>query len=883
MMDKCKIGLGYNAVPPSYTGNFMPSKPNFVYPSLDDFVDVNESVSESVVEKPTDESNEPKTVRKENRSSIIKDWVSKSEEEDEPKFQTIKPNFTKIKTYKNINNAYSTAKMPLNNRTTSKNSKINQKVNTVRATHVNTARTKAVLNAIQGNHVNVVKASTCWVWRPKHKVLDHVSRNNSASITFKRFDYVDAQGRSKHMIGNRSYLTDYEEIDGGFVAFRGNSKGGKITGKDFKLTIESHVLLKVPRKDNMYSVDLKNGREKKDAEDLGNKDSEVLKPKKLIQALKDLRWIEAMQEELLQFKLQEVWTLVDLPYGKRAIGSKWVYRNKLDERGIVLRNKARLVAQGHTRRRPRLSDRVYKVEKALCGLHQAPRACDNAGESLDRKSIIGGCQFLEFWLISWQCKKQTVVANSTTKAEDSYEKKLIQMTKIHNDKNVADLLTKAFDAKNINGEAQIHDKVDGKKVIISEASIRRDLRFGDEGGIDCFSNEVIFEQITLIGKHKSRKTKKKDTELPQTSVPTEHVVDEAVNEEMDDSLERATTTATSLDVKRLEKKRRSRTHGLKRLYKVGLSVRVESFADEESLGKEDAFKQGRISDIDANQDIYLVNVHRDEDIFSVNNQDDTSMFDADNDLQGKEVVVKNKVVGKDVSDIEEVNAASIATSEDIQANVDANYQLAERLQEEEQEQLTNAEKAKLFMKFIEKRRKFFAAKGTTEKRNKPPTKAQQRSIMSTCLKNIDGWKPRDLKNKSFTKIQELFDKPMKRRIEDENEFAELKRCLEIVPADDLDAYDSDCDELNTAKVSLMANLSQYGSDVLAEVTDIKEMDKIKAKTGQNQARTGKRGKFNQVKAKVKVKPVKTGHGFGKSMKNQSRRHKYLIGPTRTPS
>ncbi|GKB31875.1 hypothetical protein Tco_0871276 [Tanacetum coccineum] len=52
--------------------------------------------------------------------------------------------------------------------------------------------------------------------------------------------------------------TDYEEIDGGFVAFRGNSKGGKITGKDFKLTDESHVLLKVPRKDNMYSVDLKN-------------------------------------------------------------------------------------------------------------------------------------------------------------------------------------------------------------------------------------------------------------------------------------------------------------------------------------------------------------------------------------------------------------------------------------------------------------------------------------------------------------------------------------------------------------------------------------------------------------------------------------------------
>ncbi|GKD18529.1 putative ribonuclease H-like domain-containing protein, partial [Tanacetum coccineum] len=58
--------------------------------------------------------------------------------------------------------------------------------------------------------------------------------------------------------------------------------------------------------------------------------------------------IEAMQEELLQFKLQKVWTMVDLPNGKRAIGTKWVFRNKKDERGIVVRNKARLVAQGYT-------------------------------------------------------------------------------------------------------------------------------------------------------------------------------------------------------------------------------------------------------------------------------------------------------------------------------------------------------------------------------------------------------------------------------------------------------------------------------------------------------------------------------------------------------
>nr|GEV42689.1 ribonuclease H-like domain-containing protein [Tanacetum cinerariifolium] len=257
-MDKCKIRLGYNVVPPPYTRNFMPPKHDLVYPSLDDFVDVNESV----VEKPIVESNEPKTVRKENGALIIEDWVSESEEDDEPK-------------------------------------------------------PKVVLNAVQGNHVNAVKALAYWVWRPKRKVLDHVFINNGASMSFKRFDYgnphqvlkdkgVIDSGCFRHITRNKSYLTDYEEIDGGFVAFGGNSKGGKITWKgkirtgkldfkdvyfvkelkfnlfsvsqmcnkknsvlftdtacvvlslDFKLTDKSHVLLKVPGKDNMYSVDLKN-------------------------------------------------------------------------------------------------------------------------------------------------------------------------------------------------------------------------------------------------------------------------------------------------------------------------------------------------------------------------------------------------------------------------------------------------------------------------------------------------------------------------------------------------------------------------------------------------------------------------------------------------
>ncbi|GJZ05856.1 hypothetical protein Tco_0539649, partial [Tanacetum coccineum] len=170
--------------------------------------------------------------------------------------------------------------------------------------------------------------------------------------------------------------------------------------------------------------------------------------------------------------------------------------------------------------------------------------------------------------------------------------------------------------------------------------------------------------------------------MPQSSGPTKHVADEAVYNELDESLVRATTTASSLEaeqdngniaktqskatpnessflgttsgggprrqetigilllklvldlkktkitqdeeivslkrrVKKLEQKKRSRIHGLKRLYKVGLTARVESFGDEESLGK-DASKQGRINAIDADEDIILVNDQDDANIFDVN-------------------------------------------------------------------------------------------------------------------------------------------------------------------------------------------------------------------------------------------------------------------------
>ncbi|GJT22279.1 reverse transcriptase domain-containing protein [Tanacetum coccineum] len=234
-------------------------------------------------------------------------------------------------------------------------------------------------------------------------------------------------------------------------------------------------------------------------------------------------------------------------------------------------------------------------------------------------------------------------------------------------------------------------------------------------------------------KQKPRKTKRKDTEVPHPSGPTDNVADEVVYEEMDDSLERAATTATSLDaeqdmgninktqskatlnepsslrtssgsglrrqetmgdtiaqtefenvskisndsllagvntprsdeenkgidgiilkrrVKILEKKRGSRTHRIKRLYKVGLSRRVES-DDKEGLGEEDASKQGRIADIDADVGINLVSTHFDA---------DTDMFGV-HDLVGDQVVVETEVASKDVNlSVDEVTLAQALTA-----------------------------------------------------------------------------------------------------------------------------------------------------------------------------------------------------------------------------
>ncbi|GKF01281.1 ribonuclease H-like domain-containing protein, partial [Tanacetum coccineum] len=111
-----------------------------------------------------------------------------------------------------------------NQKSAAKTYHLNEKVKTVRVNNVTTARPKAVVSVAVRYGENAVKSSACWIWRLTRNVIDHTSKD-SGSYMFKIFDYVDLQGRLKHMTGNKSFLTYYQEVDGGFVAFAGSPKG----------------------------------------------------------------------------------------------------------------------------------------------------------------------------------------------------------------------------------------------------------------------------------------------------------------------------------------------------------------------------------------------------------------------------------------------------------------------------------------------------------------------------------------------------------------------------------------------------------------------------------------------------------------------------------
>ncbi|GKB49026.1 ribonuclease H-like domain, reverse transcriptase, RNA-dependent DNA polymerase [Tanacetum coccineum] len=269
-------------------------------------------------------------------------------------------------------------------------------------------------------------------------------------------------------------------------------------------------------------------------------------------------------------------------------------------------------------------------------------------------------------------------------------------------------------------------------------------------------------------------------------------------------------------VKKLKRRNKSRTPGLKRVRKVGRSARI-IFSKDEGLGaQEDASKQGRrIADIDA--DAEEVEVEKVVSTAKVEVTIASATTTTIDELTMAEILIeikaaKPKVVttaaittttvvtrpkargvivqepsefttttspsqhsqlpqAKDKdAELEEEDKlakqreedANIAEWDDVQAMMDADYELATRLQAEEQGELTVEEKSKLFVELMNKRKKHFARLRAEEQRRKPPTKAQKRNTMSTYLKNMAGYKHNQLKTKSFEDIQMLFDKEMKR-------------------------------------------------------------------------------------------------------------------------
>nr|GEX36448.1 hypothetical protein [Tanacetum cinerariifolium] len=301
--DRYKIGEGYHVIPPSYIGNFLHPKPDLIFT---DDTNASESVA-NVVNVESSEHKPSKDKSKTHRSDapIIEDWISDSEDETETEkmvqklmwnsamrvnhknsirmthphskrnvvptsvltrsrlvsLNTARPVTTTVtqstvnytRPVKNVfHKAHLPSRRPINQRTTTKNSNFNKKATTVKK-----------VNVVQGNKGNAKKASACW---------------GNPQLALQDKGVIDS-GCSRHMTGKISFLSEFHEIDGGYVAFGGNPKGGKIYDKgkiktwklDFDDTLnvlfclltisclmKLNVLLRVPRENNMYNVDLKN-------------------------------------------------------------------------------------------------------------------------------------------------------------------------------------------------------------------------------------------------------------------------------------------------------------------------------------------------------------------------------------------------------------------------------------------------------------------------------------------------------------------------------------------------------------------------------------------------------------------------------------------------
>nr|GEW73903.1 hypothetical protein [Tanacetum cinerariifolium] len=175
-------------------------------------------------------------------------------------------------------------------------------------------------------------------------------------------------------------------------------------------------------------------------------------------------------------------------------------------------------------------------------------------------------------------------------------------------------------AKTINGEVQIHTRVDGKEIVITESSVRRDLQLADEEDKAVYK-ELGDRLVVVLGAKKAWGILLLKLCLRvYLNIPMIHC--SVLEFEKTKTSQRNEIDSLKRRVKKLEKRNRSRTHNLKRLYKVGLTARVESSDNEESLGEDASKHERRMDAIDVDNENTLVN------------DADNEMFDVD-DLGGK--------------------------------------------------------------------------------------------------------------------------------------------------------------------------------------------------------------------------------------------------------
>nr|GEX96027.1 ribonuclease H-like domain-containing protein [Tanacetum cinerariifolium] len=395
---------------------------------------------------------------------------------------------------------------------------------------------------------------------------------------------------------------------------------------------------------------------------------------------------------------------------------------------------------------PDFPDEVYKVKKALYGLHQAPRAWDCQLEDAEGVDCLPNIVIFEQLALI-----RIYVTPSHTK------KIFMNMKRVGNGFSGRDtplFPTMMVKAQEDMGEdeainEEMNDSLERVSTTATSLDAERDrglsarVEFSVDGGLgeeDASKQGRIADidenkDITLVSTH-DEKMCDVDQDLVTTAATTPTI-----------SVDEATLAQALAELKHAKPKAKA-----KRI--VFHEPEESTITTTAAIPKSKSHDNGKAKMIE--EPVKLKKKYRiqlDEEVALKLHAKLQAEFDKEQRLAAKRA--QQEV---------EANIALIESWDDVQAKINADYQLYKRLQAEEQQELNEKHKAKLFMQLLEKRRNFFATKRAKEKRNKPPTQAQKRKIMCTYLKNMEGKKLTDLNNKSFDSIQKMFDRAFKRLV-----------------------------------------------------------------------------------------------------------------------